>query len=250
MIQPADDFISVAAKNKLLSGGKCLFDLNKSGARLQPILFGSRACTGLERRNHSFVGKAACGRWAISQNRLYLWGSYFYWMCDCIVVKEILEYDSNISMVCRWAQKLLGYHFTVFHRSNHMMRDVYTLTRRFGPLVAQYMMTAAVLNDLDKIIQPVAYDSTLDPTVNITKVSHNVSPDSVPILTCTTIASHMEINSHTYNTIVSSPLSALSSVLILLQCSALINIDAKQTSSPLNYNAADSEAVVQDLCVS
>ena len=171
-------------------------------------------------------------------------------MCDCVEVKEILEYDGNISMVCRWAQELLGYHFTVLHRSKHMMRDVDALTRRFGPLVAQYMMIAAVLNDLDKIARPVAYASTLDPTVNITKVIHNVSPASVPILTCTTIASHMESSSHTSDTIVYSPLSTLSSVPVLLQCSAFINIDAKQTSSPLIYNAADSEVVAQDLCVS
>ena len=78
LMQPADDSISVAATKTLLSGGKCLFDLTKSGARLQPISFGSRACTGLERRYHSFVGEAACGRWAISQNKLYLWGSHFY----------------------------------------------------------------------------------------------------------------------------------------------------------------------------
>ena len=140
LMQPADDPTSIAATKTLLSGGKCLFDLTKSGARLQPISFGSRACTGLERRYHSFVGEAACGRWAISQNKLYLWGSHFYWMCDCVAVKEALEYDGNISMVCRWAQELLGYHFTVLHRSKHMMRDVDALTRRFGPLVAQYRL--------------------------------------------------------------------------------------------------------------
>jgi len=54
--------------------------------------------------------------WAIGHNRKYLWGSEFYWLCDCSGVKEILEYDGPIHQVRRWAQELLGYFFHVVHR--------------------------------------------------------------------------------------------------------------------------------------
>ena len=73
----------------------------KSGARLRPIGFGLRCCLSQECRYHSFIGEAACGRWAISQNRTYIWGAHFYWMRDCKAVKEVLYYAGPISMVCR-----------------------------------------------------------------------------------------------------------------------------------------------------
>ena len=34
-------------------------------------------------------------------------------------------------MVCRWAQEILGYHFTIVHLSNNIMVDVDALTWRF-----------------------------------------------------------------------------------------------------------------------
>ena len=110
MMQPADDDESIAATKILLETGECLFDLTKNGARLRPTGFGSRACLPQESKYHSFVGEAACGRWAIGQNRKYLWGVRFWWMCDCKAVREILEYSGVIDMICRWAQELLGYH--------------------------------------------------------------------------------------------------------------------------------------------
>ena len=79
IMQPADDAESIAATKQLQSGGKCLFDLTLKGARLKPIGFGSRACTGLEKKYHSFVGEAACGRWAISQKKIY--GEVIYIGC-------------------------------------------------------------------------------------------------------------------------------------------------------------------------
>ena len=77
-MQPADDDEFVVATKHLISGGNCLFDLIMKGARLRPIAFGSRSDTGLERKYHSFVGETACGRLALSQNRIYLWDSHFY----------------------------------------------------------------------------------------------------------------------------------------------------------------------------
>ena len=167
LMQPADDEESKRATAQLLETGECVFDLSKNGARLRPVAFGSRACSDMERLYHSFVGEVACGRWAISQNRQYLWGNKFYWLCDCSAVQEILEYDGTIPMICRWSQELLGYDFVVIHRNNRMMVDVDALTRRFGKLVAKHMMIAAYLTDKDKTARPKAYEAmNLDNTKN------------------------------------------------------------------------------------
>ena len=102
LMQPADDVESTKATKSLLKSGECTFDLSKYGVRLRQIRFGSRACTDYERKYHSFVGEVSSGRWAISQNRHYLWGNNFWWMCDCATIKEILKYEENISQICRW----------------------------------------------------------------------------------------------------------------------------------------------------
>ena len=47
----------------------------------------------------------------------------------------MLEYDGNITTLCRWAQEILEYQFTVIHRPYRMMANVYALTRCFGPLL-------------------------------------------------------------------------------------------------------------------
>ena len=149
LMQPANDEESVAASKILLTTGECLFDLSKNGARLKPIAFGSRSCTLVEKSFHSFTGEAASGRWSIGQNRKYLWGCHFWWVCDCSAVKEVLEYSGSIPMVCRWAQELLGYQFTVVHRPNRMMVDVDSLTRRYGPLIAMHCMLSNILHRRD-----------------------------------------------------------------------------------------------------
>ena len=112
LMQPCDFEESIAAMALLRSTGECRFDLSMQGARLKPIAFGSRACCANEVNFHSFTGEAASGRWAIGQNKKYLWGSHFFWMCDCSAIKEVLEYDGTIHMICRWAQELLGYNFS------------------------------------------------------------------------------------------------------------------------------------------
>ena len=63
------------------------------------------------------------------KNRRFLWGCFFYWICDCFAVKEIIKYHRCISMVQRWAQELLGYTFSIVHRPNRMMCDVDALSR-------------------------------------------------------------------------------------------------------------------------
>ena len=66
LMQPHSDSVSVSALKLLENEGICKFDSSPDGARLRPIAFGSRSCTVMESKLHSFVGKAACGRWAIA----------------------------------------------------------------------------------------------------------------------------------------------------------------------------------------
>ena len=101
----------------LCKTGEYLFDLSKNWAQLNTVTFRFWSCTKYESKIHSFTGESAGGRWDIDQHIKYLWISYFYWVRNCAVIKEILEYDGSITMVRWWAHDILSYHFTVFHRS-------------------------------------------------------------------------------------------------------------------------------------
>ena len=149
LMQPGNDVESERATKTLLKSRECLFAICKDGARLRPIQFGSRSCTDFEHKYHSFVGETAAGRWDISQNRYYLWGNNLWWMCNCAAMIEVLEYEGYISQVRRWAQELLGYHFTIVHRSYKMMLDGDTLSRRLGPQIALHCAIAYVLHGVD-----------------------------------------------------------------------------------------------------
>ena len=50
-------------------------------------------------------------------------GGEFYWICDCIAVKEILEYNGSIHQLRRWSHELLGYEFAIIYRASSMMKD-------------------------------------------------------------------------------------------------------------------------------
>jgi len=158
LMQPADDAESLKAAVLLKETDKYLFDLSMASARLKPKFFGSRSCNAIEGKYHLFTGEGACGQWAIGQNRKFLWGCHFYWLCNCSAMKELLEYDGSIAMISRWAQELLGCHFTVIHRPARMMRDVDGLTRRFGPLITRHIMIASILAARDRLNRPSAYD--------------------------------------------------------------------------------------------
>jgi len=145
LMQPDDSEESIRATEILRTSGECLFDLTPDGPRLRPIRFGSRACTDREKYYHSFVGESACGRWGIGQNKRFLWGDHFYWMCDCKAAEEIVDYEGSISMICRWAQELLGYDFTVIHRKASMMIDVDGLSRRFGNRITRHVYSNAFI---------------------------------------------------------------------------------------------------------
>ena len=34
-----------------------------------------------------------------SKNKRYLWGTYFYWLCDCKPMWDILKYDGDIAII-------------------------------------------------------------------------------------------------------------------------------------------------------
>ena len=115
----------------------------------------------------------------------YLWGNHFYWMCDCIAVKEILEYNGSIHMVMRWSQELLGYHFTIIHRLAAMMADVDGLTRRFGAPISTHIAVAAILRQHDLKHRPRAYNPEAFTTAaKSTKIRTSPSDQPpIPILT-------------------------------------------------------------------
>ena len=101
--------------------------------------------------------EAATGRWAIGQNRKYLWGNRLYWICDCSAIKEILEYSGTIQFVTRWAQELLGYDFVVVHRCSKMMADVDALSRRYGELLGTHLVMSQCLKIRDMKQRPASY---------------------------------------------------------------------------------------------
>ena len=100
-----------------------------------------------EQNAHSFVGEVACGRWAIAACRKYLWGSNFYWLCDCSTIKEVLEYHGSIQQLKRWSQKLLVYELVIIHRPRKMMKDVDAISRYIDPLINKYLVVALLMRE-------------------------------------------------------------------------------------------------------
>ena len=119
--------------------------------------------------------------WKIFQ---YLWGVNFWWICNCSALKEVLEYEGGIPMVCRWVQELLGYHLTIVHRSNKIMVNIDAITQIFGHLISHHILIADFLSSRDCAKRPRAYADTKFSDlckVNITETD-NPSIDSPPFL--------------------------------------------------------------------
>ena len=167
LIQLADDEVSIAATKLLLETGEDTFDLTRGVVQLRPTDFGSHSWTLQESKYHSFIGEAACGRWAIGQNRKYLRGTHFYWMCDCKAMRDVMDYDGPISMMCCWAQELLGYQFSCLYRAACMMIDVDGPSRRFGVDMARHLCIAALLHKIDIANRPNAYNSSIGHIKNV-----------------------------------------------------------------------------------
>ncbi|GFH50453.1 hypothetical protein CTEN210_06929 [Chaetoceros tenuissimus] len=172
LMEPARDKESLAAVTTLRESGKNLFDLSPSGPRLLPLSFGSRACSHSEQHWHSFVGEAGTGSWAMCQNKKFLWGLVhpFYWMCDCLAMKEIFEYNGSISQIARWAQEMLGYNFVIVHRPCKMMIDVDALNRFHDKRIALYLAFTGYLKLHDREARPAAYDSSVFASLRKTTV--------------------------------------------------------------------------------
>ena len=103
VIQPDNSLVSLEVLQKLSKTGECYFDLDLQGARFCSIAFGSCSNQTPDEHYHSFVGKIACGRWSIAQNKRYLCEKKLYWICDCNSIKEILEFTGSIHQLRRWS---------------------------------------------------------------------------------------------------------------------------------------------------
>ena len=96
---------------------------------------------------------------------------------------EILDYEGPIPMICRWAQELLGYNFTVVHRPNRMMVDVDALSRRYGSLITTHCVVSSILHQRDISHRPAAYDKAAFISSNSSKLPPPETPVAVtPIL--------------------------------------------------------------------
>jgi hypothetical protein len=65
LLQAEDSDVSAAAVLSEEAGCPCLFDHNKSGLRLCPIMLSSRRFQGAELIYQYYVGEAATGLWAM-----------------------------------------------------------------------------------------------------------------------------------------------------------------------------------------
>ena len=171
------------AEKNLIVTDECVFDLEKNGARLRPVSYGSRSCTDMEKKFNYFVGESAASRWVIIKNWHYLWGTHFYWMLECKSVQEVLEYIGSIAMVKIWAQELLGYHFTVIHWSEKMMRYVNALTWRSGENFSVYLCVANILCDKDEFKRPYSYYDAAFVTKGPTRLKTCNDNIFVPVIT-------------------------------------------------------------------
>ena len=92
-------------------------------------------------------------------------------------------------MMIRWAQELLGYQFSILHRSARMMIDVDGLTRRFGSVVALHHCVAALLHKLDQTKCPAAYDMEFVDSPALTKIAPSVlmMQQPIPVLTAAVV---------------------------------------------------------------
>ena len=124
--------------------------------RLRPVFCGSCSNQPFEIHYHFFVGEVACERCAISCCRRYLWGK-FYWICDCIAVKEISEYTGSIHQLRRWSQELLRYEFVIIHCAASMIKDVDGLSRHIDVLIHRYLIQTRGMRLVDIAKRPFSY---------------------------------------------------------------------------------------------
>ena len=103
-------------------------------------------------------------------------GIFFIGSVIVLQFLKSLKYDGNIPMICRWAQELLGYQFSIIHCHKRMMVDVDSLTRRFGPLIAYHCFIAAILYCRDKQHRSIAYQAS---SFHSSATANIIPPDTV-----------------------------------------------------------------------
>ena len=182
----------------LTATGEFQFDLSLDGPRLRPVLFGSRSNLPYESNYHSFVGDGARERCSIATCRKYILGFQFYWLCDCIVVNEVLEYNSSTNQLKSWSHELLAYEFACIHRTNKMMNDVDRIYRHTDPFIHRYLWDAATMHSKDIHLQPFVYNfdifSSYSNPRHVSSADATSSHDTVPILPTLSIFYHYPIS--------------------------------------------------------
>ena len=88
-------------------------------------------------------------------------------------------------MVCHWVQELLGYHFTIVHRSKNIIADVDALTWRFGHIISHHISIADLLSSRDRARRSRTYAATKFSNLGNVKIkdTDNSSSDPPPFLT-------------------------------------------------------------------
>ena len=112
-------------------------------------LFESRSNMTFERNYCSFVDEVACGRWHIAVYRKYFYGTNFYWLCHCSVIKEVLEFNGSTHQLERWPQEILAYDFVIINRVSKMMKNVDAISCYIDPLINIYLVTSSIMRNND-----------------------------------------------------------------------------------------------------
>ena len=152
LCQPSNDEESIKAMNQEIKGEECKFEESLNGLRLLPIVFGSRKTVGNEKHFHSYPGECLAAVWAIGKNRHFLWGKPFTLITDCSALMWLIKYDGNNHAVKRLQLELLGYSFTIVHRSNKMLEDANYFSRvdcdiDMDPLLHSYIKLSHKMRD-------------------------------------------------------------------------------------------------------
>ena len=136
-------------------------------------------------------------------------------------------------MICRWAQELLGYQFSVLRHINRMMADDDALTRQFGPLIAANYYITTVLHRRDEYRHSLAYERTCFHSNAATKLTPpNVTMPDDPII-FSVVISNLQSVSPTDNASISTPVTSSSPVncCTLLHCHDPVSYRLIQTVS-------------------
>jgi hypothetical protein len=73
-------------------------------------------------------------------------------------VKKLFEYYGPIPQLKRWGQEMLGYNFTLLHRSYRNMHDVDAINRQYdNTLICAYISKGATLHNVSVLSHPESY---------------------------------------------------------------------------------------------